>query len=41
MLIDKEVYWKQRSRTDWLLEGDRNTKFFHAKASVQKKENKI
>lgn len=38
VLIDEEVYWKQRSIIDWLLERDRKTKFFHAKASAQKKK---
>lgn len=41
ILDQEEIFWKQRSRVNWLKHGDRNTKFSHATAFTQRKTNMI
>lgn len=33
LLFQQESYWRQRSRVNWLICGDTNTRFFHSAAA--------
>ena len=37
----EEVFWAQRAKSEFLLHGDANTKWFHARAQMRRKNNTI
>ncbi|KAL5754100.1 hypothetical protein ACOSP7_022320 [Xanthoceras sorbifolium] len=41
ILAQEEIFWLQKSRTNWLKEGDRNTKFFHLSTLIRRRRNKL
>ncbi|XP_038988084.1 uncharacterized protein LOC120112574 [Phoenix dactylifera] len=41
LLRRQETLWRQKSRVQWILEGDRNTKFFHQSTVIRRNQNRI
>ena len=38
---EEELFWSQKSRVQWLKEGDKNTHFFHSSVKGRRQRNKI
>jgi hypothetical protein len=41
LLKNQKIYWKQRGKIKWVKLGDENTKFFHTRARINFRHNKI
>ncbi|TYH90486.1 hypothetical protein ES332_A13G051700v1 [Gossypium tomentosum] len=41
VLDNEEMLWKQKSHSNWLMLGDRNTKYFHSQANNRRRVNQI
>lgn len=41
VLMQEEILWRQKSRLQWVMNGDRNTKFYHASTLIRRHRNRI
>jgi hypothetical protein len=41
VLKQEEAMWFQKSRTQWIKDGDRNTQYYHVKTITRRRKNKI
>ncbi|KAL4361184.1 hypothetical protein GQ457_04G025550 [Hibiscus cannabinus] len=41
LLDQEEILWRQKSRSDWISQGDRNTSYFHRRAISRRQRSRI
>lgn len=41
ILEQEELYWFQHARTQWIANGERNTKYFHLMALIKRRRKSI
>ena len=41
VLTQEEEFWALKSRVNWMIQGDRNTSFYHVSTLVRRKRNQI
>ncbi|XP_038988000.1 uncharacterized protein LOC120112515 [Phoenix dactylifera] len=41
LLRQQEILWRKKSRVQWILEGDQNTRFFHQATVIRRHQNRI
>ncbi|KAL4311976.1 hypothetical protein GQ457_01G025270 [Hibiscus cannabinus] len=41
VLKQEESFWQQKSRTNWVSKGDRNTAYFHASTMIRRRHNTV
>lgn len=41
ILTQEDMYWRQKARCKWHIEGERNTKYFHAMVVEKRRKNRV
>ncbi|XP_015959294.1 uncharacterized protein LOC107483187 [Arachis duranensis] len=41
ILDREEILWLQKSREKWIIDGDRNTRYYHTRTIIRRRKNKI